>query len=74
MQVFTEGQIVCFQGVIIQQDVLMLLLERKCFPQPVFTIASIKVSDDAICIRLSSICKCNQAALYMAKLLLTGVC
>lgn len=29
-----------------------------------------KVSDDTICIRLSSICKCNQAALYMAKLLL----
>lgn len=74
MEVCTEGQTDCLQGVIIQQDVLMLFLGRKlCFPQPVFTVASIKASDDAICIRLSSICKCNQAALYMAKLLLISV-
>lgn len=33
----------------------------------------IEVSDDAICIRLSSICKCNQAALYMARLLLISI-
>lgn len=57
-----------------QQDVLMMFLERKeCFLQPVLTIASIKVSDDTIYIRLSSMCKCNQTALYMAKLLLIRV-